>query len=219
MSNERYLIRRLLDGIAGWLTFQQAAGAKTLYCEHFLYPPIHDVAKGREWSVRAQEPIKKLIRTRGAPQTIDFIFFRNDTDEHYPGLVFLEIKYVRNANGTREINGLAEDMEKLSEIDSSDIESADTISECGTPRRFLLVVGQGETFQSLARVRSKKHPEIVKMLSAALQPKPANSVYRSYVESKLKKAFHWHVIAFGERAWPYPFERRRVRRARQGDGT
>lgn len=203
MSNETYLIRRLLDGIAGWLTYQQAAGAKTLYCEHFLYPPIHNVAKGRQWSVRAQEPLKKVNGIRGAPETIDFIFSRNDTDDHDPGLVFLEIKYVRNVNRTSEIDGLTEDMEKLSRTEPSDIESVDTVSECGAPRRFLLVVGQGETFRALARSKSKKHPKIVNMLNAALQPKPPKSVYRSSVESKLKREFHWHAIAFGERAWPH----------------
>ncbi len=174
-----------------------------------MYPPIHDVAKGREWSVRAQEPIKKATGIRGAPETIDFMFFRNETDNHDPGLVFLEIKYVRNVNRTSEIGGLAEDMKKLSKVGPSDIDSANTITECGAPKRFLLVVGQGEAFQALAGTTSKKHPKIVEMLDSALRPKPPTSVYRSYVESKLKKEFHWHAIGFGEHAWPKDYREKR----------
>ena len=179
MSNETYLIRRLLDGIGGWLTFRQAAGDKPLYCEHFMYPPIYDVVRSREWRVRAQEPIKRVRGALGAPQTMDFIFFRNDTERH--GLVFLEIKYVRNKNRTNEIDGLAEDMAKLRGTEPTDIESSDTIAECGAPRRFLLVLGQAQAFQGLASAKSRKYPKIVKMLGAALQPKPPKSVYRSSV--------------------------------------
>jgi hypothetical protein len=36
---ERRLMRRMVDGLAGWATYQQALGAKQLYNEHFFINP------------------------------------------------------------------------------------------------------------------------------------------------------------------------------------
>src|SRR5262245_18348982 len=126
MSNEQYLVRRLLNGIAGWLTFQQAAGRKTLYCEHYLYAPIHAVAQGRLWSVHAQGQIKRQRGAQGASKAIDFIFFRTDTDEYDQGLLLLEVKYLRGSNRTTELSGIASDIIKLRSVNASGVKSAKT---------------------------------------------------------------------------------------------
>lgn len=207
MANERYLLNRLLDGIAGWLTYQQSCGAKTLYCEHFLYPPVHDIAKGREWTVRAQQQVKRRNQQQGAAKSIDFIFYRHETEAIYAGLVFLEIKYLRNSNSTIELRGLAEDMQKLASVAAEDIDSDDDIPDCGRPYKYLLIVGQDDSFNALTKVKSGQHPDIVKMLKSALNVDLPNSVYRSYVQTKLKKELHWHAVAFGERAWPKRFRK------------
>ena len=201
MANEKYLMRRLIDGISGWLTYQQAAGAKTLYCEHFLYPPIHEIASGRKWTVRAQERVKRQTGARGSPRTVDFIFFRTDTKDYKPGLIFLEVKYLRGSNPTIQLREIGNDIKKLSGIGASDVESATTISKCGTAKKFILVAAQDFRFKKFARTASIKNPEVVQMLASSLRTNLPRSVYRSTVESKLKEEFHWHALAFGERAW------------------
>jgi hypothetical protein len=195
MANERYLIRRLLDGISGWLTYQQSTGAKTLYCEHFLYPPIHDIAKGRKWNVRAQQAINKEETKRGAPKTIDFILCRRKTNDYKRGLLFVEIKYLVDTNKTVQLRELFEDMTKLQDNDASSIEGEATISHCGPAKKFLLVIAQGSVFEAFAKTKSRKNPETVQMLASALSAQLPRSIYRSTVESKLKKSFTgmlWH---------------------------
>lgn len=202
MSGQIYLIKRLLDGISGWLTFQQAAGHKTLYCEHFLYPPVHDVVKGRLWTVHAQERLNRGIGSKGASRTIDFIFYRNTDSEYKPGVAFIEIKYLRTDNKSSQLREIAEDLKKLRKTETTDVESRASLASCGKLQKFLLVVGQDAAFRSLANTNSTKYPEIVAMLKAALGRKLPKSIYRSHVETKLKQEFHWHAVAFGAGAWP-----------------
>lgn len=103
----------------------QATGARTLYCEHFLYPPIYDIAKGREWAVQAQQPLK------GSAKTIDFIFFRPRRGKREAGLVFLEVKYLTGINPSQECKRLGEDFQKLKKVSAERLKDADEASKCG----------------------------------------------------------------------------------------
>jgi hypothetical protein len=57
MHKRDYLIRRVVDGLSGWLVFQQALKANVT--EHALYPAIFQIAQGRGWKVQTQQ---KLVR-------------------------------------------------------------------------------------------------------------------------------------------------------------
>ena len=117
-ATDRYLLRRLLDGLSGWLAYIQATGAKTLYCEHFLYPPIHDIAKGRGWVVRAQQPVKSNA------QRIDFVIFQRSKTQVKSGLIFLEVKYLTNVNKSLELARLSEDFTKLRALSKESLRDA-----------------------------------------------------------------------------------------------
>ena len=201
MSNERYLMRRLLDGLSAWLTYKQAANAKTLYNEHFLYPPIHDIVTGREWMVRAQQPLKRKIKGGGANRTIDFVFYRVGNPDRRAGLVFLEVKYLKNSNSTRQFTSLTSDIVKLRDISTMDLQGGAFAPDC-SPKKFILVVSQQDDLRALVKVQFKKSQVLVAMLASALRRKPPRGIYRSIVKTRLKKEFHWNVIAFGESAWP-----------------
>src|SRR5258708_6422995 len=114
-DREQRLVRRLVEGLAGWLTFRQAGGAKTLYSEYFLYTPIYEIASGRAWSVLAQEPISNSVRKCGAPSTLDFVFYEKSRggSTGARGLVMMEVKYLRGRNTTLELGGLEDDFTKL----------------------------------------------------------------------------------------------------------
>jgi hypothetical protein len=196
------LIRRLLDGLCGWLTYQQAANAKTLYNEHFLYPPIREIATGREWKVNAQRPLKRTAPGAGASKTIDFVFLRKDNNsERKPGLVFLEVKYLRNSNSTHEIQNLAIDMVKLRSTSAEGLQDGVSIPDC-KPRKFILVVAQENDLRDLVTVQSKDNQPTIDMLASALRQKPPKGIYHRVIETTLKKDLHWNVIVFGESAWP-----------------
>ncbi|WP_189048809.1 hypothetical protein [Aliidongia dinghuensis] len=202
-KRERILIRRLVDGLAGWLTFKQAGAARTLYCEHFLYPPIYEIASGRGWSVLAQEPITTSSARSGAPSTLDFVFFEKSRNiqRGSRGLIMIEIKYIRGDNITLELQGLYDDFTKLRTAVPNVLRSAKSLSSCGDPDKWQIVVAQRKAYNKISRSRSKKFPEIVKLLTDALSDKPSQLLYRSIIETKLKSDFHWHVIAIGENRW------------------
>jgi hypothetical protein len=195
MANERYLMRRVLDGLSGWLTYVQASGAKTLYCEHFLYPPIHDIVKGRDWSVAAQQPLKGNLKKR-----IDFVFYRRAPEYDPPGLVLLEVKYLTNVNRTIELERLSEDFDKLRDISGRTLR--DDMSDCGPPTKFVLVVGQHSDLTTIANSASRKFQDVIDLLAMSIKDKPPSGIYRSVVETKLKSELHWNAIAFGEKRWP-----------------
>jgi hypothetical protein len=197
MSNELTLIERLLDGLAGWLSYQQSVGVSTLYGEYFLYQPIHDLAKGRRWVVAAQEQIAnkqaKKRKKRGTLKTFDFVFFRHGKTTKRPGLLFLEIKFLKNTNKTADLDELAEDVEKLKGNFTKNLVRAASFADCGEPKKFLLVVGQQRHFTKTIAVKPKTDSRraIVKMLGSALGTQLPRGVNRSLIETKLRKDFHW----------------------------
>jgi hypothetical protein len=202
-QREQRLVRRLVEGLVGWLTFRQAAGAKTLYSEYFLYPPIYEIASGRRWSVLAQEPIKNSMP--GAPSTLDFVFYEK-ADNRSPdrrGLILMEVKYLRGENTTNELRGLQEDFTKLRAVTRDGLRNARSLAACGTPSKWQIIVAQREAYEKLSKSKSNKFPRVTEMLATALADNPPRLVYRSVIETKLKSQFHWHVIAIGEERWPF----------------
>ncbi|MGP8254235.1 MAG: hypothetical protein ACLQMU_00935 [Methanoregula sp.] len=134
-ERERRLVRRLVDGLAGWLTFRQAGGARTLYSEYSLYPPIYEIATGRAWPVLAQEPIMNSTRGDGAPSTIDFVFYEKPRggSQASRGLVMMELKYLRGENTTNELEGLHDDFTKLRMVSPNTLRNATSFLACGAP--------------------------------------------------------------------------------------
>ena len=202
-ERERRLVRRLVDGLAGWLTFRQAGGAKTLYSEYFLYPPIYEIASGRAWSVLAQEPITSLLPKDGAPSTVDFVFYEKSRggSPDSRGLIMMEVKYLRGENTTQELRGLQDDFTKLRIVARDDLRNATLLSACGPPDKWQIIVAQREAYDKLSKSKSRQFSGVVEML-AATTSRPSRLVYRSVIETKLKSEFHWHVIAIGEERWP-----------------
>jgi hypothetical protein len=201
-EDERKLVRRLVDGLAAWVTFKQAANAKTLYSEYFLYPAMYEIASGRGWSVLAQEPITKSSPKSGAPSTVDFVFYRNSRGSRPGGMILLEVKYLRGVNVSQELGGLQDDFEKLQNLTSDHLRHATSLSDCGYPERWQIVIVQRNHYNKLAKSGSKKFSRLVAMLARASSKKLPRSMYRSIIETKLKSELHWHVFAFGQRVWP-----------------
>jgi hypothetical protein len=201
MSNERYLMKRLVDGLSGWLTYQQASHAKTLYGEHFLYPPLHEIAKGRGWKVRAQVSLKRAPNSIGAPKSLDFVLYRREASDHDAGLIFLEVKHLKGKNPSLELRRLRGDMSKLSVVSSRDIDRFPGAANSGQPKKFILVAAQDENYRALLKVKSKENSGVVKMLRSAFREEVPTSVYLTKVDSHLKSALQWHVISFGESVW------------------
>jgi predicted CopG family antitoxin len=204
-KREGYLVRRLVDGLAGWLTFKQACGASSLYCEHFLYPPMYDIVSGRGWSVLAQEVITNSTPKNGPPRTLDFVFYEKPNKYGgLRGLIMIEVKYLRDDNVTQELCGLDEDFMKLRGVTPNNLRNAKALSACGTPGKWQLIVAQRDVYDKLSKAKSKKFSKVVEMLANASSQKTLSQVYRSVIETKLKSEFHWHVVAIGEKQWPSP---------------
>lgn len=200
---EKKLVHRLVDGVAGWLTYKQAAGARTLYSEYFLYQPIYEIASGQGWSVRAQEPIANRPKKSGAPSTLDFVFYELPLkDDRNIGIIMMEVKYLRGENTTQELRTLQDDFTKLRAAKSDDLRHTKSPSACGTPGKWQLIVARREAYRKLSACKSKEFSSVIKMLKAASCSKKSSSIYHSTIETKLKSEFHWRVIAIPEKIWP-----------------
>jgi len=194
-------MRRLIDGLSGWLAYRQAAAAKKMYSEHFLYDPISEIAKSRGWLVLPQQPIKRKLNSAGAPKTIDFAFVRKRTDDHGPGMVLLEVKYLKNANSTLELRRLQEDINKLSTTFPTHLDDLLNVAQYGKAKNFLLVAAQRENYRALLSVNSKTNSSVVMMLKKALADNPPKSVYRTEIQTHLRDDQRWEVVCFGQTAW------------------
>lgn len=204
-ERERKLVRRVVDGLAGWLTFRQAGGATTLYSEYFLYPPIYEIASGRAWSVLAQEPIKGATASapsRGAPSTLDFVFYESRGVPGNHGLVMMEVKYLRGKNATQNLSGLQDDFIKLRMVARDTLRNARRLSKCGSPAKWQIIVAQRGDYARLSKSSSQNFGSIATMLLKAVSVNTSEVIYRSVIETKLRSEFHWHVIAVGEKMWP-----------------
>jgi hypothetical protein len=199
---ERRLMRRMVDGLAGWATYHQAVGAKQLYNEHFFYQPVHDIAVGRHWEVRGQAKIVDSNLRKGPPSTIDFVFFRRPNNQwSRSGIVFVEVKYLRGDNPSQDIAELRKDINKLRHSDISDLEYSAILNHGGSPAKFLIVVGQTNGLTKNMNLRSRSDPGVVKMLRRGMQ-NPGAAAYAAVGDTYLSEEFDWRALAFGESRWP-----------------
>lgn len=195
-------MRRMVAGLAGWATYQQAVGAKQLYNEHFFYTPIHDIAVGRHWEIRSQAKIFDSIQRKGPPGTIDFVFFRRHNNQwSRSGIVLVEVKYLRGDNPSQDIAELRKDINKLRLLDVSDLEHSALLNSCGSPAKFLIVVGQTDGFMKNTDIKSRTDPGVVKMLRRGMQT-PGAAAYAAVGDTYLSEKFNWRALAFGESRWP-----------------
>ena len=145
--------------------------------------------------------LEKDKKGGGANKTIDFVLFRNDTADRHPGLIFLEVEYLKKSNSTGQFKHLLRDIVKLRSATATDLLNGTYPLGC-SPKKFMLVVAQEDDLQALVKVQFRKSEALVKMLASALRQKPPRGIYRSIVETRLKEELHWNAIAFGETAWP-----------------
>lgn len=135
-------MRRVVDGLAGWITYYQACGTGRHYDEHVFYQHVDNLAAGRGWRVLQQEKIAGQ-GTPGAPSSVDFVIYRRPVNPaSREGLLFLEVKYLRGDNPSQDLGNLWDDVTKLRPLTPSGLVCHATFTQCGPPAKFLLVVGQ-----------------------------------------------------------------------------
>jgi hypothetical protein len=198
MSSAEYLIRRLVDGVAGWLVYQQAA--KKTYNEYNLYPPIRDIAIARDWKVEDQQKLIRMAGAAGAPKSVDFVFFR-EGGRNKGRVIILEVKYLRAANVSGDRAALLKDLHKLSSTSLENLQGFDDEDEFEEPERFILVAAQDLAFRKLANATHSKHSPVARLLRKALRRARPNSVFETTTETHLVEKVHWIVAAFGQPAW------------------
>ncbi|GGN59218.1 hypothetical protein GCM10011349_39530 [Novosphingobium indicum] len=201
MARERYLMRRLVDGMAGWATFHQASGPNRHYDEHLFYQHIATLASGRDWRVSQQHRIVGPTR-RGAPSTIDFVFYRESSYAGtQPGLAFVEVKYLRGSNPSQDLRELRRDIDKLRSIGSAQIASKQGLSASGKPLRFLLIFAQEAGLDAIRDCATRTHRDVAAMIEQARTGDHKN-IYRASMGTYLKTSLEWVVIAIAEQRWP-----------------
>lgn len=199
MSKSDFLIRRLVDGLSGWLVYQQAAKTQC-NSEYSLYAPIEHIATLRGWKVVQQQ---KLVRTEGAagaPKQVDFLFYREPTMAR-GATVVLEVKYLRASNASADRAALVKDMNKLSSISLENLQGFEDSEEFVKPKRFLLVAAQRSPFLTLTKSTSGNGLPAAKLLKKALREDKPEDVYETTAITHLTERIEWIVAAFGERAW------------------
>jgi hypothetical protein len=198
MGTTDYLIRRVVDGLSGWLVFQQAS--KATFTEHALYPAISQIAKMRGWKVQEQQKLVRMEGAAGAPKQIDFLFYR--TSEAKRGkIVVLEVKYLRGVNSSADRTALLKDLKKLSSTSLENLQGFEDEDDFRQPERFLLVAAQDSAFRNLTKSNAAKNSSVAKLLKKALRDESPRAVYQTTTETYLSEDIHWIVAAFGERAW------------------
>lgn len=201
MARERYLMRRLVDGMAGWATFHQACGANRHYDEHLFYQHIDALASGRQWRVSQQHPVLGPVR-RGAPSTIDFVIYRDSAHaDTLPGLAFVEVKYLRGTNPSQDLHELRKDIDKLRTVQPESLASSNQFLACGRPLRFLLIFAQEAGLNAVKNCKTRMHRDVAAMVEQARTGDHKN-IYRASMETYLKTSLEWVVIAIAEQGWP-----------------
>jgi hypothetical protein len=99
---ELRLARRIVDGVAAWATFHQAGHPNAHYDEHLFYPAIREIAEGRNWDAKQQQPLKRLAGAIGASKTVDFLIYRNSGTQRSP-VIIVEVKYLRGKNPVQDL--------------------------------------------------------------------------------------------------------------------
>lgn len=198
---EQQLMRRLVDGLAGWAAYYQACGAGRHYDEHLFYPHIEAIASGRGWKVTQQH---KLIGKggRGAPSSVDFVISRKAGEAgSRAGLIFIEVKYLRGDNPSQDLEQLRKDIRKLRGLESTALQHNQRIIQCGSPARFLLICAQEAGLDAIGSCRSQTNGAIANLITKARTGNHRN-IYRASMQTYLRENLEWVVIAVGERRWP-----------------
>lgn len=137
-----FLMVRLAEGLAGWLSYQQVARRNPIYSEYLLYPPIFEMASGRGWNALPQKSMPREQGQQGAPRTLDFVFARPPQGDRAKALAALEIKF---AHPKRGLPGRVQnDIAKLSGISSAQM----GLEEFGDLKVYLMIVGQAKSVAS-----------------------------------------------------------------------
>jgi hypothetical protein len=200
---EQRLMRRIVDGLAGWVTFHQACNINDHYDEYGFYDAIKKIGRGRGFTVTPQAKLLKSNSKQGRKSTIDFVIYRPaGVSSKYASLIFLEVKYLRGEIPSQDISYLRGDIDKLRLLAPEGLDCVDQIKACGNPSRFLLIVGRGEELDRFNTHSSEKNPGVLEMLKSARSAKLPKLVYRSRAVSYLKPNLRWEVIAIGARRWP-----------------
>jgi hypothetical protein len=135
-----FLMRRVTDGVIGWMTFQRAA-KRPLYSEALLYPAVLEVAAGRGWDVYPQ--FKHPHNNRSS---FDFcLLWKAGHDEPYSRAVLLEIKFVSQRTG--RVGSIADDLRKLMAVEPGDVADSlslahSVVSDGVSLKRYFMLAGQ-----------------------------------------------------------------------------
>jgi hypothetical protein len=201
MALERYLMRRMVDGMAAWAAFHQASGARRHYDEHLFYQHIASLASGRLWRVSQQHRIQGSAR-RGAPSTIDFVIHRESSyADTKPGLALVEVKYLRGSNPSQDLRELRKDIDKLRAVQLEHLGSSDRVLASGRPLRFLLIFAQEAGLDAIKKCGTRVHGDVATMIEQARAGNHKN-IYRASMGTYLKTPYEWVVIAIAEQRWP-----------------
>lgn len=198
---EQKLMRRLVDGLAGWATYYQACGAGRHYNEHLFYPRIEAIAAGRGWKVNQQHP---LIGSggRGAPSTVDFVISRKVGEAgSRAGMLFVEVKYLRGDHPSQDLEQLRKDIAKLRGLEANDFQQSQRIVQCGPPARFLLIFAQEAGLDAVGACASRRNGAIARLITKARTGNHRN-IYRASMQTYLRENLEWVVMAIGEQRWP-----------------
>jgi len=194
-------MKRLVDGLAGWVTFYQACGVGRHYTEHLFYEHIEAIVKGRDWKVKPQAKLVSPAGRVGAPDTIDFVFYRRAQVRTPAGLLFVEVKYLRGDAPSQDLSYLKQDIDKLRVTDVQALQAANTFQACGDPVKFLLIVWQGEGLNKTLALKTRTNKAVQTMLKRA-NTKDGRGYYKARQEPHLKRDVYWHVWAIAEPQWP-----------------
>lgn len=201
-SAELLLMRRIVDGLAGWVTYHQAGHPSTHYDEHLFYEPIRTIVEGRHWIAKQQQTISKFKKGSGGSGSLDFVIFRQSrSNPNRTRAVLVEVKYIRSGNITQDLKYLRADIDKLRTLKYERLACASLLENCDDPSRFLLVISREDAFCKIIKSKSRKNSAVVKMLKRAHTQK-IRGIYRTKAASHLKRDHQWQVIAMSESQWP-----------------
>lgn len=193
-------MRRLVNGMAGWAAFHQSTGSSKYYDEHLFYQHIAQIAEGRRWRVNQQQALQSS--RRGAPSTIDFVFWReNGYADTRESLAFVEVKYLLGTNPSQDLRELRKDIDKLRTTDPTMLVNNQRLLYCGPAAKFLLIFAQENGLDAVENCASRLHGEIAALVGLA-RTGDAKNIYRSSLGTHLYTSLEWVVMAIAEKRWP-----------------
>jgi hypothetical protein len=198
---EQKLMRRIVDGLAGWATYYQACGAGRHYNEHLFYPHIEAIVVGRGWKVD-QQPALIGSGKRGAPSTVDFVISRKIGEARSrAGLLFVEVKYLRGDHPAQDLQQLRKDIAKLRGLEASGFQHNQHLVQFDPPARFLLIIAQEAGLEAVGACASRRNNAIARLIAKARTGNHRN-IYRASMHTYLRENLEWVVVAIGEQRWP-----------------